>query len=69
MACDGSVSGWTHTVPKLGFGDEWCLVVEDLCSQVCYIEFHFSGVPVLLGSFELSFVLRGAAAAAAWQSQ
>lgn len=33
------------------------------------IEFHFSGVPVLLGSFELSFVLRGAAAEAAWHSQ
>lgn len=34
-----------------------------------YTEFHFSGVPVLFASFELSFVLRGAAAAAAWQSQ
>lgn len=34
-----------------------------------YIEVHFSGVPVLFASFEASFVLRGAAAVAAWQSQ
>lgn len=34
-----------------------------------YIEFHFSGVAVLLASFELAFVLGRAAAAAAWHSQ
>lgn len=73
IALDDSVSSWTHTGPQTG---RWgwnlaCWVkttVASTPSVSASTEFHFSGVPVLFASFELSFVLRGAAAAAAWQS-
>lgn len=74
MAFDDSVSSWAHTGPQTGRW-AWDLAwwekttAASTPSASGSTESHFSGVAVLFASFELSFVLRGAAAAAAWQSQ